>query len=166
MRTDRPDGDVYADGCFGRRSQPSLPLPGFHKERLIVALAVMEVINCRKVINDRFNVDDDRLYDWTSVIHKRKFGYSIIYTNKDSINIGVGTLSRWLRSWNCMNFRWIENHPVIAALKGESGAFGPPYPWSGYNSVRRLFETVWLLESARLVNAIHREWSEYGDGFR
>ena len=98
VKTDRPDGDVFADVVVladGVNSLLSKQL-GFHREFRPdeVALTVMEVINLPKEkINDRFNLEGN--HGTTIEIFgdstKGNLGTAFLYTNKESLNIGVGT---------------------------------------------------------------------------
>mgnify|MGYP000954055112 FL=1 len=126
VRTDRPDGDIYADVVVLADGVNSLLAKslGFHKELQSnqVALAVMEVINLpAEKIEDRFNLEPNQgaTIEIFGDSTKGILGTGFIYTNKDSINIGVGTLlsgmiKNKLRPYDLLDY--LKNHPMVRPL--------------------------------------------------
>lgn len=174
VRTDRPDGDVYADVVVLADGVNSLlgKQLGFHKELRPdeVALTVMEVINLPKEkINDRFNVEDNQgcTIEIFGDSTKGNLGTAFIYTNKDSINIGVGTtlssmIKAKLKPYDLLDE--LKTHPMVSPLLegGESAEYlAHLIPEGGYNSVPKVTGdgVVVIGDAAQLVNAIHREGS-------
>lgn len=174
VRTDRPDGDVYADVVVLADGVNSLLAKqlGFHKELRPdeVALTVMEVINLPKEkINDRFNLADDQgcTIEIFGDSTKGYLGTAFIYTNKDSINIGVGTtlssmIKAKIKPYELLDY--LKEHPMVAPLLegGESQEYlAHLIPEGGYNSVPKVVGNgvVVVGDAAQLVNAIHREGS-------
>lgn len=174
VRTDRPDGDVYADVVVLADGVNSLLAKqlGFHKEFQPheVALAVMEVINLPKEkINDRFNLEDNQgaTIEIFGDSTKGNLGTAFIYTNKESINIGVGTtlssmIKARLKPYELLDY--LKNHPMVHKLieGGESAEYAAHLiPEGGYNSVPKVVGdgVVVVGDAAQLVNSIHREGS-------
>jgi electron transfer flavoprotein-quinone oxidoreductase len=174
VRTDRPDGDLYADVVVLADGVNSLLAKslGFHKELKPdeVALCAMEVLKMPKgKINDRFALEGNEgcsveiFGDGT----KGELGTAFIYTNKDSINIGVGTtLSGMIRAkikpYELLEY--VKNHPMIRPYihDGEPEEYlAHLIPEGGYHSIPKLVGNGVLVigDAAQLVNAIHREGS-------
>ncbi|WP_066395348.1 FAD-dependent oxidoreductase [Neobacillus mesonae] len=174
VRTDRPDGEVYADVVVladGVNSLLSKQL-GFHKEFRPdeVALTVMEVINLPKdKINDRFNLQDNQgcTIEIFGDSTKGNLGTAFLYTNKESLNIGVGTtlssmIKAKLKPYELLDY--LKNHPMVKPLidGGESAEYlAHLIPEGGFRSVPKVAGNGVLVvgDAAQLVNAIHREGS-------
>ncbi|MDM5226457.1 FAD-dependent oxidoreductase [Cytobacillus sp. NJ13] len=174
VRTDRPDGEVYADVVVLADGVNSLLAKqlGYHKEFRPdeVALTVMEVINLSKdKINDRFNLEDNQgcTIEIFGDSTKGNLGTAFIYTNKESINIGVGTtlssmIKAKLKPYDLLDY--LKTHPMVRPLieGGESAEYlAHLIPEGGYHSVPKVAGDGVLLagDAAQLVNAIHREGS-------
>ncbi|MBS4189002.1 FAD-dependent oxidoreductase [Bacillus sp. FJAT-49705] len=174
VRTDRPDGEVYADVVVLADGVNSLlgKQLGFHKEFRPdeVALTVMEVINLSKdKINDRFNLEENQgcTIEIFGDSTKGNLGTAFIYTNKESINIGVGTtlssmIKAKLKPYDLLDY--LKTHPMVRPLMegGESLEYlAHLIPEGGYHSVPKVAGNGVLLvgDAAQLVNAIHREGS-------
>lgn len=174
VRTDRPDGDVYADVVVladGVNSLLSKQL-GFHKEIKSdhVALAVMEVLKLpAEKIEERFNLEPNQgctieLYGDAT---KGVVGTAFIYTNKDSINIGVGTtlsglIKSKMRPYDLLEY--VKNHKMIQPLiKGSEAQEYAAHliPEGGYHAIPKVAGNGVLVvgDAAQLVNGIHREGS-------
>lgn len=174
VRTDRPDGDIHADVVVLADGVNSLLAKqlGFHKELRPdeVALTVMEVINLPKdKINDRFNLEENQgcTIEIFGDSTKGNLGTAFLYTNKESLNIGVGTtlssmMKAKLKPYDLLDY--LKNHPMVAPLLagGESAEYlAHLIPEGGYNSVPKVAGDGVLVvgDAAQLVNAIHREGS-------
>ncbi|UAL49397.1 FAD-dependent oxidoreductase [Sutcliffiella horikoshii] len=174
VRTDRPDGEVYADVVVLADGVNSLlgKSLGFHKEYRPdeVALATMEIIKLdSKVIEDRFNLEKNQgctielLGDATKGI----LGTGFLYTNKDTLSIGVGTLLSGLIEHKIRPYElleYVKTHPMVRPYL----AGGEPVeylahliPEGGLKSMGRIVADGVLVvgDAAQLVNAIHREGS-------
>ncbi|XJZ28300.1 FAD-dependent oxidoreductase [Bacillota bacterium Lsc_1132] len=174
VRTDRPDGDLFADVVVladGVNSLLSKQL-GFHKEHRPdeVALTVMEVINLPKEkINDRFSLEDNQgcTIEIFGDSTKGNLGTAFLYTNKESLNIGVGTtlssmIKAKLKPYDLLDY--LKNHPMIKPMLagGESAEYlAHLIPEGGFHSVPKVVGdgVVVVGDAAQLVNAIHREGS-------
>ena len=174
VRTDRPDGELHADVVVladGVNSLLSKQL-GFHKEFRPdeVALTVMEVINMPKEkINDRFNLEENQgtTIEIFGDSTKGNLGTAFLYTNKDSLNIGVGTtlssmIKAKLKPYDLLDY--LKNHPMVKSILqgGESAEYlAHLIPEGGFRSVPKVAGNGVLVvgDAAQLVNAIHREGS-------
>jgi electron transfer flavoprotein-quinone oxidoreductase len=174
VRTDRPEGNVYADVVVLADGVNSLLAKqlGFHKEWRPdeVALATMEIIKLdKKVIEDRFNLEPDQgcTIEMFGDATKGILGTGFLYTNKDTLSIGVGTLLSGLIKHKIKPYElleYVKNHPMIRPfLQG-----GEPVeylahliPEGGYRSMPKVVGHGVLVvgDAAQLVNAIHREGS-------
>lgn len=174
VRTDRPDGDLYADVVVLADGVNSLLAKslGFHREFRPdeVALATMEIIKMdRKIIEDRFNLEQDQgcTIELFGDATKGILGTGFLYTNKDTLSIGVGTLLSGLIKHKIKPYElleYVKNHPMIRPyLQG-----GEPQeylahliPEGGYYSMPKVVGDGVLVvgDAAQLVNAIHREGS-------
>ncbi|PLR97499.1 FAD-dependent oxidoreductase [Bacillus sp. T33-2] len=174
VRTDRPDGDVFADVVVLADGVNSLlgKQLGFHREFRPdeVALTVMEVINLPKdKINDRFNLEENQgcTIEIFGDSTKGNLGTAFLYTNKESLNIGVGTtlssmIKAKLKPYDLLDY--LKNHPMVKPflVGGESAEYlAHLIPEGGFHSVPKVAGNgvVVVGDAAQLVNAIHREGS-------
>lgn len=174
VRTDRPDGDLYADVVVLADGVNSLLAKslGFHREFRPdeVALATMEVLKLdRKIIEDRFNLEENQgctielFGDATQGI----LGTGFLYTNKDTLSIGVGTLlsgmiKHKLKPYELLEY--VKNHPMVRPyLQGSEPQeyLAHLIPEGGYHSMPKVVGPGVLVvgDAAQLVNGIHREGS-------
>lgn len=174
VKTDRPDGDLYADVVVLADGVNSLLAKqlGFHKEWKPneVALTVMEVLKLpSKTINERFNVEDNQgvsVEMFGDATHGL-LGTGFLYTNKDSINVGVGTtlssmIKQKLKPHDLLEH--VKNHPMIKPYieGGETLEYlAHLIPEGGYNTIPKLVGDGVIVtgDAAQFVNAIHREGS-------
>jgi electron transfer flavoprotein-quinone oxidoreductase len=174
VRTDRPDGDVYADVVVLADGVNSLLAKslGFHKEYKPneVALATMEILKLdRKVIEDRFNLEKDQgcTIELFGDATKGILGTGFLYTNKDTLSIGVGTLLSGLIEHKIKPYElleYVKNHPMVRPFI--QGSESQEYlahliPEGGYKSMGKVVGNGVIVvgDAAQLVNAIHREGS-------
>ncbi|USG64192.1 FAD-dependent oxidoreductase [Brevibacillus ruminantium] len=174
VRTDRPDGDLFADVVVLADGVNSLLAKslGFHKEFRPdeVALAVMEVLKLdRKIIEDRFSLEGDQgcTFEIFGDATKGILGTAWLYTNKDSLNIGVGAMLSGLiknkiRPHQLLDY--VKNHPIIRPyIQGteQQEYLAHLIPEGGYRSMPKVVGdgVIVVGDAAQLVNAIHREGS-------
>ncbi|WP_202081144.1 FAD-dependent oxidoreductase [Caldalkalibacillus salinus] len=174
VRTDRPDGDVYADVVVLADGVNSLLAKqlGFHREWKPdeVALATMEVIKLdSKTIESRFNLEKNQgcTIEMFGDATKNLMGTGFLYTNKDTISIGIGTLlsgfiKHKMKPYDLLEY--VKEHPMIRPYiqGGESKEYlAHLIPEGGYHSMPRVAGNgvVVVGDAAQLVNAIHREGS-------
>lgn len=174
VRTDRPDGDVYADVVVLADGVNSLLAKslGFHKEFRPdeVALATMEILKLdSKVIEERFNLEPNQgcTIELFGDATKGILGTGFLYTNKNSVSIGVGTLLSGLIKHKLKPYElleYVKQHPMIRPFLqgGEQQEYlAHLIPEGGYKSMPKVAGHGVLVvgDAAQLVNAIHREGS-------
>ncbi|BBD36171.1 protein fixC [Aminobacter sp. Y103A] len=174
VRTDRAGGPIYADvvvlaegvnGLLGTRAGlRKMPKPES------VALAVKEMhFLPDEVIEQRFGLQGDEgcVIEAAGTISRSMAGLAFLYTNKESISLGIGCLvsdfAQTMESPYVLldNFK---NHPSIRPLI--AGSEVKEYsahliPEGGYKAIPQLFGDGWVAvgDAAQLNNAIHREGS-------
>ncbi|MCM3593483.1 MULTISPECIES: FAD-dependent oxidoreductase [Brevibacillus] len=174
VRTDRPDGDLFADVVVLADGVNSLLAKslGFHKEFRPdeVALAVMEVLKLdRKIIEDRFSLEQDQgcTFEIFGDATKGILGTAWLYTNKDSLNIGVGAMLSGLIKNKIKPHQlldYVKKHPIIRPyIQGteQQEYLAHLIPEGGYRSIPKVVGdgVIVVGDAAQLVNAIHREGS-------
>ncbi len=137
-------------------------------EKEDVALSVKEVIKLpSEKINERFNVNGDEgcIYQIFGGSMLAMAGLGFMYTNKDSVTIGLGvTLSdlvnKGLRPYDLLD--GLKNHPKIRPLiqDGELIEYSAHLiPEGGYKKIPKLYGNGVMIcgDSAGLVNNMHWE---------
>lgn len=175
VRTGRPDGDVYgnvvvlAEGVNSMLTQKvGLKKDGLKTTEL--AVAVKEVIGLPKEkIEDRFNLEQGQgvTIELVGESTKGMVGTGFVYTNTDSISVGVGALlSQMVKKEINPNelLEHLKNHPMVRPLLegGETKEYlGHMIPEGGYHSIPKLYRDGLLVvgDAAQFVNGIHREGS-------
>ncbi|TIQ91420.1 MAG: FAD-binding protein [Mesorhizobium sp.] len=174
VRTDRAGGVVFANvvvlaegvsGLLGTRAGlREMPKPE------TVALAVKEMhFLPEEVIGQRFGVKGDEgcVIEAVGTISRDMAGLGFLYTNKESISLGIGCLvsdfAAMLESPSAL-LDAMKNHPSIRPLI--AGSEVKEYaahliPEGGYRAIPQLFGDGWVIvgDAAQLNNAIHREGS-------
>ncbi len=172
VRTDRPLGDLYApivilaDGVNSLLTQQA----GLRKkiEPKQVALAVKEVIALpEEKILDRFNLETGHgaAIDLYGKVAHGLAGSGFIYTNRNSISIGLGIMLDDLAGSRATPYELLEelkNHlavrPLIAG--GEPREYmAHMIPEGGYYSMPKLYRGGVMVagDAAMMVNGVHRE---------
>ncbi|QMV43004.1 FAD-dependent oxidoreductase [Cohnella cholangitidis] len=174
VRTDRPDGELRADVVVLADGVNSLLAKslGFHKEFRPdeVALATMEVLKLdKKIIEDRFNLEEGQgcTIELFGDATKGILGTGFLYTNKDTLSIGVGTLLSGLIKHKIKPYElmeYVKTHPMIRPYihSAEPQEYlAHLIPEGGYHSMPKVVAAGVLVvgDAAQLVNAIHREGS-------
>lgn len=174
VRTDRAGGVVFANvvvlaegvsGLLGTRAGlREMPKPE------TVALAVKEMhFLPEEVIDQRFGVKGDEgcVIEAVGTISRDMAGLGFLYTNKESISLGIGCLvsdfAATMESPSAL-LDAMKNHPSIRPLI--AGSEVKEYaahliPEGGYRAIPQLFGDGWVIvgDAAQLNNAIHREGS-------
>ena len=176
VRCDRLGGEVYADVVVladGVNSTLARKA-GFHGELSPgnVALAVKEILFMpEEVIQQRFNINEEEgvVIELMGKVTEGMVGTGFLYTNKDSLTIGVGCMlsdfkSNPLRTKPYELLEKLKKHPSIAPLieGGEMKEYAAHLiPEGGFNAVPSIFGHGWLIvgDSGGFVNAVHREGS-------
>jgi electron transfer flavoprotein-quinone oxidoreductase len=174
VRTDRSGGVLHADvvvlaegvnGLLGARAGlRETPKPSH------VALAVKEMhFLPPEVIEARFNIkgNEGAVIEAAGAISRGMAGMGFIYTNKESISIGIGCLVSDFAESKTSPYELLDSfkkHPSVAPLI--EGSEVKEYaahliPEGGYKVVPQLFGDGWVIcgDAAGLNNAVHREGS-------
>lgn len=172
VKTDRDDGDLYADVVIIADGVNSLlgKKMGIHKEWRPdeVALAVKEVIALpREKIEDRFNIEGDEgvTIEFIGETSLGMAGMGFLYTNRDTLSLGIGVMVHHLRDKRIKPYALLDavkQHPMIRKLiqGGEMVEYsGHLIPEGGFHSIPPLSGDGWCIcgDAAQLVNFVHRE---------
>ena len=133
-----------------------------------VALSVKEVFKLdREKINDRFNIADDEgcIYEIFGGSMLGKLGLGFMYTNKDSVSIGLGVTLDDLTAGKAKPYELLDElkaHPAIAPLlkDGELLEYSAHLiPEGGYKKMPQLYSDGVMVtgDAAMLVNNLHWE---------
>ena len=174
--TDRAGGEVRAPIVISgegvnafvswRRHFGSRPAPNE------VALVVKEIIELPEgEIAKRFSVGEDegRSYEIFGDITEECLGYAFMYTNRDTVSVGVGALvsdfaSRKIASYDLLER--VKGHPAIRPFLegGTTREYGGHLiPEGGYRRLPKVVADGFLMtgDAALMVNAVHREGSNF-----
>lgn len=174
VRTERSDGDVFADvvvlaegvnGLLGTRAGlRAIPKP----ENVALAVKEMHFLS-RETIEARFNLkgDEGTVIEAAGTISSGMTGMGFIYTNKESISLGIGCLVSDFQRSGITPYQLLDRfkrHPSVAPLI--EGSEVKEYsahliPEGGYKAIPQLFGNGWVVvgDAAQLNNAVHREGS-------
>ena len=175
VRTDRPQGDLYADCVIAADGVQSFLAKSLGLRKKItpdkVALGVKEIIGLsEEQINDRFGVksdDEGVTIEITGPYLKGMEGMAWIYTNKNSVSIGIGVIIEDLVKHN-MNpnelLESLKSHPSILPLieGGETKEYlAHVIPEGGFKSIPKMYTDGFMVagDAAMLVDSVHREGS-------
>jgi len=135
-----------------------------------VALAVKEILFIDpELINQRFGLKGDEgvVIEIMGKVTKGMVGTAFLYTNKESLTIGIGCLISDFKAGGVAPYQMLEDlkrHPVIAPLI--EGAEMKEYaahmiPEGGFKAVPDLYGDGWVVagDAAHFNNAAHREGS-------
>ncbi|KUM25702.1 nitrogen fixation protein FixC [Mesorhizobium loti] len=174
VRTDRAGGEIFADvvilaegvcGLLGTRAGlREIPKPRS------VALAVKEMhFLPEEVIEQRFGLKagEGCVVEAVGTISRNMAGLGFLYTNKESISLGIGCLVSDFAAMMESPYVVLDalkNHPSIRPLI--AGSEVKEYaahliPEGGYRAIPQLFGDGWVVvgDAAQLNNAVHREGS-------
>lgn len=132
------------------------------------ALAIKEVIKIdKKLLEDRFNLTDKKgcIYEFIGYPMDNQLGLGFLYTNKDSVAIGLGIGLDDLKTQELNPNDVLEKlklHPLIQPLikDGELLEYSAHLiPEGGYNQIPKLYTAGAMVvgDAAMLVNNIHWE---------
>ena len=174
VETDRADGKVYADVVIMADGVNSTLArkAGFRPELdpKHVALAVKEIhFMPRETVEQRFNIKDDEgvVIEMLGKITQGMMGTGFLYTNSDSISIGVGCMLSDFMEQKLTPYDLLEQmkrHPSIQPLiqGGEMKEYTAHLiPEGGYHAIPQVYGDGWMIvgDSGMFVNAVHREGS-------
>ncbi|PWC54560.1 FAD-dependent monooxygenase [Azospirillum sp. TSO22-1] len=174
VRTDRVGGEIHADVVVMADGVNALlaKRAGLQKELepQNVALAVKEILFIDpELIQQRFGLKDEEgvVIEIMGKVTKGMVGTAFLYTNKESLTIGIGCLISDFKKGSIPPYKMLEDlkrHPVIAPLI--EGAEMKEYaahmiPEGGFNAVPELYGDGWVVagDAAHFNNAAHREGS-------
>jgi len=174
VEVDRRDGEIFADVVIMADGVNSTLArkAGFRTELAPkdVALAVKEIhFLSKETIESRFNIQkrEGVVIEMAGKITQGMMGTGFLYTNNDSISIGVGCMLSDLMQQQTTPYGLLEQmkaHPSIAPLiqGGEVKEYAAHLiPEGGYNAIPQVYGDGWLIagDSGMFVNAVHREGS-------
>jgi electron transfer flavoprotein-quinone oxidoreductase len=174
VMTDRQGGEIYADAVILADGVNSLlaKKAGFHPELQPknVALAVKEIhFMPQEVIEQRFGVKGDEgvVIEMVGKITKGMMGTGFLYTNRESITIGVGCMLSDFKNQKITPYELLEQmkaHPSIQPMLegGEMKEYTAHLiPEGGFNAIPNLYGDGWMIvgDAGMFVNAVHREGS-------
>jgi electron transfer flavoprotein-quinone oxidoreductase len=174
IQTDRLGGSVFADIVILADGVNSMLArkAGFRPELSPgdVALAVKEIhFLPQEVLESRFNISGDAgvVIEMVGKITKGMMGTGFLYTNKESLTIGVGCILSDFKKQKCSPSQLLEEmkaHPSIRPLMegGEMKEYAAHLiPEGGYKAIPKIFGDGWMIvgDAGMFVNAVHREGS-------
>ncbi len=174
VQTDRLGGSVHADIVILADGVNSVLArkAGFRPELNPgdVALAVKEIhFMPEETIQSRFNISGESgvVIEMVGKITKGMMGTGFLYTNKESLTIGVGCMLSDFKKQKVSPNQLLEemkNHPSIKPLieGGEMKEYAAHLiPEGGYKAIPQIYGEGWMIvgDSGMFVNAVHREGS-------
>jgi len=162
------DATVLADGVNGLVGQRAGLRPELRPDSVAVAVKEMHFLP-QEVIESRFNVKEGEgvVIEVMGTVSNGKMGRGFLYTNQESISIGIGALvSDFLEGDDTPNslLEKFKTHPSVKSLL--EGSEAKEYsahllPEGGYHAIPQLFGDGWLVvgDSAQLLNSLHVEGS-------
>ena len=174
VQTDRENGDVFADIVILADGVNSLLArkAGFHPELKPgdVALAVKEILFLpQETVESRFNVGEGEgvVIEMMGKITQGMMGTGFLYTNNESLTIGVGCMLSDFKQERISPYLLLEkmkNHPAIKPLieGGEMKEYTAHLiPEGGLKAMPQVYGDGWMIvgDSGMFVNAVHREGS-------
>jgi len=174
VQVDREGGSIYADVVILADGVNSLlaKKAGFHAELdpAHVGLAVKEMhFLPEETIEQRFNVGEDEgvVIELFGKVTQGMMGTGFLYTNKESLSIGVGCMLSDFKTQKISPYALLEsmkNHPSIKPLlaDGEMKEYTAHLiPEGGYKAIPKIAGDGWMIvgDAGMFVNAVHREGS-------
>lgn len=174
VHTDREGGFIYADVVILADGVNSLlaKKAGFHIELdpKDVALAVKEIhFLPQETIESRFNISGDEgvVIEMAGKITQGMVGTGFLYTNKESLTVGVGCMLSDFKQQKISPYALLEQmkeHPSIKPLLANSEMkeyTAHLIPEGGYNAMPQIYGAGWMIvgDAGMFVNAVHREGS-------
>lgn len=174
VRTEREHGDILADCVILADGANALlgSRAGLRPEvnAANMALAVKETLFLpRETIESRFGLSGTQgtVIEIAGNVTHGMVGTGFLYTNKDSLSIGIGCMLADMKRQRITPAQLLEGlkrHPAVRPLI--EGAEMKEYaahliPEGGYKALPNLYGDGWLLvgDAAGFVNAVHREGS-------
>jgi electron transfer flavoprotein-quinone oxidoreductase len=174
VQTDREHGEVFADVVILADGVNSLlaKKAGFHPELNPgdVALAVKEILFLpQETVESRFNVKEGEgvVIEMIGKITQGMMGTGFLYTNNESLTIGVGCMLFDFKKERISPYLLLEKmkaHPAIQPLieGGEMKEYTAHLiPEGGLKAMPQVYGDGWMIvgDAGMFVNAVHREGS-------
>jgi electron transfer flavoprotein-quinone oxidoreductase len=174
VQTDRENGDVFADVVILADGVNSLlaKKAGFHPELNPgdVALAVKEILFLpQETVESRFNVKEGEgvVIEMMGKITQGMMGTGFLYTNNESLTIGVGCMLSDFKKERISPYLLLEKmkaHPAIKPMieGGEMKEYTAHLiPEGGLKAMPQIYGDGWMIvgDAGMFVNAVHREGS-------
>ncbi len=174
VQTDRAGGSIYADAVIladGVNSQLARKA-GFRPEiePREVALAVKEIhFLPEETIQSRFNIGEGEgvVIEMAGKITQGMMGTGFLYTNKESITVGVGCMVSDFKKAKIAPYTLLDEMKRHASIKpllagGEMKEYTAHLiPEGGFDAMPQIYGNGWMIvgDSGMFVNAVHREGS-------
>lgn len=174
VRTDRAGGEIHADvvvladGVNSLIATKSGLRPPVKAQDVALAVKEMHFLP-REQIEQRFNISggDGVVIEMFGKITKGMVGTGFLYTNKESISVGIGCMVEDFKRAGISPNQLLEEmkaHPAVQPLL--AGSEIKEYsahliPEGGYNAIPTVHGEGWLIcgDSGGFVNSVHREGS-------
>ncbi|HYD77772.1 FAD-dependent oxidoreductase [Ramlibacter sp.] len=174
VRTDRANGEIRADVVVLADGVNSLVAtraglrPPVQAQDVALAVKEMHFLP-RATIEERFNIQGDHgvVIEMFGKITRGMVGTGFLYTNKESISLGVGCMVSDFKASRLTPYQLLEDmkaHPSVRQLI--AGSEVKEYsahliPEGGYNAIPVVHGEGWVIcgDSGGFVNAVHREGS-------
>jgi electron transfer flavoprotein-quinone oxidoreductase len=139
-------------------------------EPAAVALAVKEMhFLPQETLDARFNLKGEEgvVIEIAGTVTKGMTGTAFLYTNKESVSVGIGCLVSDFQETGATPYGLLEDfkaHPSIAPLIADSEVkeyAAHLIPEGGYKAIPQLYGDGWVIvgDAGQFVNAVHREGS-------
>lgn len=174
VRTDRGSSPIMADvvilaeGVNGLVGQRSGLRPEVAPESVALAVKEMHFLP-RETIEARFNLTGNEgvVIEAMGTITKGMTGTGFLYTNEESISVGIGCIVSDFAESDVTPYALLEafkNHPSIKPLLAESECkeyAAHLIPEGGFKAIPQLVGEGWIVvgDAGQFVNAVHREGS-------
>lgn len=174
VKTDRAGGKVFADvvilaeGVNGLVGEQAGLRPNLRPETVALAVKEMHFLPS-EVVEARFNLKGDEgvVIEAVGTVTSGMTGTGFIYTNKESLSVGIGCLVSDFAQSGETPYDLLERfkqHPSVRPLL--QGSEVKEYaahliPEGGYKAIPQLYGDGWLIvgDAGQFVNAVHREGS-------
>jgi electron transfer flavoprotein-quinone oxidoreductase len=174
VRTDRIDGNLLADvvvlgeGVNGLVGQTAGLRPELKPNDVALAVKEMHFLP-QEVVESRFNLKGDEgvVIEAMGTVGTGLSGLGFIYTNKESLSIGIGCLVSDFAETGATPYGLLEafkNHPSVKPLL--AGSEVKEYsahliPEGGFKAIPEVYGDGWVIvgDAGQFVNSVHREGS-------
>ncbi|NBC33615.1 MAG: FAD-dependent oxidoreductase [Alphaproteobacteria bacterium] len=174
VRTDREGGEITADVVILAEGVNALvaskagfaPTP--NPENFALGVKEMHFLP-QDVIEQRFNIGEDEgvVIEAIGTVTQGMLGTGFIYTNKESLAVGLGCMVSDFAHSGITPYDLLENfkqHPSVKPLLAGSEVkeySAHMIPEGGYKAMPKVFGDGWMIagDTGQFVNSLHREGS-------